>query len=229
MALTVLLVAGCSKPCIKGTGPTETRTLQVADFTKISVDGAIEVIVERGEPLQVTATAQAELIDLLNTSVSNGTWAINTSQCWRSGKGFVVHVVTPNPLSGIETKGSGNLSIVDAFDPGNVELSSKGSGDVSLEGLGCKKLSIMATGSGNMTARGTTAVLDGNFLGSGNLEARDLAANVVNLKMTGSGDATVTAISSLNVKLSGSGNVRYAGNPDVKSKLTGSGAVLRAP
>jgi hypothetical protein len=53
-----------------------------------------------------------------------------------------------------------------------------------------------------------------------NLEARD-----VGIRISGSGDAKVHATETLQVTIAGSGDVRYRGQPKVTKKISGSGDV----
>jgi hypothetical protein len=57
----------------KGNGniTTETRNI-TADFTKIDVSSAIEVIIEQSENKSVTVEAESNLQELISTKVNNG-------------------------------------------------------------------------------------------------------------------------------------------------------------
>ena len=56
--------------------------------------------------------------------------------------------------------------------------------------------------------------------------AFDLTANTADITTEGSGNASITAITTLNANVEGSGTIHYAGKPDVSSSVDGSGAVI---
>lgn len=226
LVLTCALAVACQLNCITGTAPVEERTVHVPPFTAIEVDGAMEVVVEKGVEQEVKVSAPADLIALLDTSVSRGLWHVRTTECWRSNEGFTIHIITPAALSSMEVKGSGDIRTVDVFGSGRTRLSAKGSGSITVDGINEKQLETSISGSGSITVRGTCASLSSSVSGSGDLHARDLVANEAEVKISGSGNAELTAISKLAAKVSGSGTVRYAGKPEVSSKISGSGSVI---
>lgn len=225
LALSTLLATGCNMNCVQGTGPVEERTLEIAPFTGIEVGGSMQVTMEKGTVQKITVTAQPVLLDLLNTEVKGDVWRIRTSQCWSSDSEFTVHIVTPSPINSIEVHGSGDVGTADVFGSGKAQLSTSGSGTITVAGINEKKLDLSISGSGAITVRGTCSELSATLSGSGHLNGEKLTANEAVLKVSGSGSATITAISKLDAKVSGSGTVRYGGVPDVSSKISGSGSV----
>lgn len=228
-AIVLLLGSGCAMVCITATGPVETRTLQVAPFTGIDVEGSAQVIVEKGDVQEITVSGQKEVIDLLETKVSGGTWKIRTGKCWESDTTLLVHIVTPTALKSIDVSGSADVEAGNVFGTSGTELSTSGSGSISVSELNDKSLEISISGSGSITVRGTCAKVEADISGSGDLHAVDLAANEVSLDISGSGKADVKAISKLDASISGSGEVRYSGKPDVRSSISGSGSITPLP
>ncbi len=225
-AAIALLGTGCAFNCITANGPVETRTVEVAPFTRITVDGSTRVIVEKADVQTIAVTGQSQVIDLLETKVGGGTWKIRTSKCWNSDTTLTVHIGTPAPLSSIAVSGSADVDAGNVFGNGGIELATSGSGSIRVTELNAKSLEIGISGSGDITVRGTSSELEGSISGSGNLHAVDLAANAAQLEISGSGSATVKAISTLDVSVSGSGEVRYSGKPDLRTSISGSGSVM---
>ncbi|MBZ0205516.1 MAG: DUF2807 domain-containing protein [Flavobacteriales bacterium] len=225
LALTTLLTTGCTMNCVQGSGPVEERTLEIASFSGIEVGGSIQVTLEKGSEQKITVTAQPVLLDLLNTEVKSDVWRIRTSKCWSSDSEFTVHIVTPSLINSIEVNGSADVGTADVFGSGNTRLSTSGSGTITVAGINERKLDLSISGSGAITVRGTCSELSATLSGSGDLIGEELTANEAVLKVSGSGSATITAISKLDAKVSGSGTVRYGGMPNVSSKVSGSGSV----
>jgi hypothetical protein len=60
------------------------------------------------------------------------------------------------------------------------------------------------------------------------MQRSDLVADDVQIRIAGSGDASVTANKSLDVSIAGSGDVKYSGNPAaLKTSTAGSGSISR--
>jgi hypothetical protein len=77
-----------------------------------------------------------------------------------------------------------------------------------------------------MTIVGSTRELQANASGSGELDARHLRADTVQVSQTGSGQSTVHAREKVSASISGSGDIEVVGNPAERSvSRTGSGAV----
>lgn len=224
-AALAVLATGCNMNCVEGSGSVEERNMEIGTFTGIEVGGSIQVTIEKGPEQKITVSAQPQLIDLLNTEVKGNVWNIRTSQCWSSDSEYTVHIVTPSLLNSIDVHGSSDVHSDDVFDTGSTELSTGGSGSITVSGINGKKLELQISGSGTITIRGTCSELNASLSGSGDLNGKELTANEADLKVSGSGSATITAISKLSAKVSGSGEVRYGGKPNVNSSISGSGSV----
>ncbi len=225
IAIASLIFAGCDMNCIQGEGPVEERVLDMASFKGIEVEGSMQVRIEKGTTQQITVSAQPNLLDLLNTEVKGDVWRIRTSQCWTSGSDFTVHIITPTQLNSVEAEGSADVITQDVFGSGSTKLSTEGSGSIAVAGINEKKLELDISGSGAITIHGTCSELSASLSGSGDLYGQELTVNEADVNVSGSGSATLIAITKLNAKVSGSGKVRYGGKPEVNSKISGSGSV----
>lgn len=227
--LVVTSVMSCNvMDCVSGTGIAHEKSFTIDPFEAIVVEGAMDVIVTKGDHQEVSIEGQSELIDLVNTKVTGGKWRITTSECYRTDAPFVVHIITPL-LTSITVEGSSNVHSADVFGSGTTALNTTGSGDIEVEGINETSLNIEVTGSGSIRVRGTCTDLNGSLSGSGDLLAKDLTANVVKISVEGSGTATITAITTLEATVMGSGDVQYGGKPTVDAQVDGSGSVTPLP
>lgn len=224
-AIILLALSGCAEDCVVGTGQAEQRTLAVAPFTAIEVEGSIDVIIEKGTSQEVVVEAPAALIPLLKTEVRDGKWTISTTKCWTSMGTFVVHITTPL-INNIDLEGSGSATAADVFGAGDIQLSSSGSGAITLNNVVAKKIVVEADGSGTVNISGTCAQLSASLSGSGDFNGKGLTANTADISSEGSGNASITAITTLEASVQGSGTISYAGKPNVSSSVDGSGAVI---
>lgn len=69
------------------------------------------------------------------------------------------------------------------------------------------------------------AVFISTHSGSGRYEAADLESAEVEVRISGTGSATIRERECLNANISGSGSVRYIGRPAVWQTTSGSGKV----
>jgi Putative auto-transporter adhesin, head GIN domain len=224
------LLCGCSMSwsganCASGTGDPIKKTISVAEFNGISVEGSIDVHIVKGNTQLVEVVGQPELIALLNTDVQHGVWKIGTNECFNTAKEFAVYITT-NLLSSLATEGSGDIHSADVFGSGTSTFSVAGSGDIVVTGVNDKVVNTEIAGSGSITLNGTCTEFEAGIAGSGDVHAQGLSANTVEAMIDGSGGVDITAISELNAEINGSGTIRYRGKPQVTSDVNGSGAVV---
>jgi hypothetical protein len=74
-----------------------------------------------------------------------------------------------------------------------------------------------------MNLAGQTNRHHASISGSGKINAFDMPARNVSLKISGSGDCKVNATETLDARISGAGDVIYSGHPRITSKISGSG------
>ena len=79
MALAAgLLISSCTKEnhIIIGEGPVVTETLDLEEFSKITMNGAEKVYITYGTDQEVKVTGHGNIIDRIKTRVSNETWTM---------------------------------------------------------------------------------------------------------------------------------------------------------
>ena len=226
LLLSVLLLSACDdERCIRGEGDVERRTLQLQPFSDVEANGDFKVYITQGATQQVEVRGQPNILDQVNTQVSNGRWKITHDDCVRRSKEVEVYITMPE-VKGLAVNGSGSISGENKFTATELPVYVNGSGSIDLE-LEASKVITRVTGSGKVHMGGTTEVHSINMSGSGSVAAFNLAAEDVTINISGSGDAEVEASNSLTVDISGSGKVYYVGNPTVSSNISGSGKVVK--
>ena len=102
-----------------------------------------------------------------------------------------------------------------------------GSGNVRASGIDTDKLAAEISGSGSADLAGRADVVTLRVSGSGSYNAGDLRSRTVKVDISGSGDAVVNPSDRLDATVSGSGSVRYGGSPTVSQRVSGSGSIAR--
>ncbi len=205
-ALSVLTLA-CEDngPVVRGSGPVVIRTLDLDDIRGFAVSGSQNVIITQGSPQEIIVEGQANLIDILSTRVKDGIWEVRFTENVRNREDFTVLVTVPN-VDQIKVSGSGNVS---------------SDGDLDLD-----VLSIAVSGSGNVSLAGSVDEQTIAVSGSGEVSNYRLSSRQTTATVSGSGEVRVTAMEVLNAKISGSGDIQYRGNPaTVNQSVSGSGRV----
>ncbi|KZC30060.1 MULTISPECIES: GIN domain-containing protein [unclassified Rhodanobacter] len=106
------------------------------------------------------------------------------------------------------------------------DIAVEGSGDVLIEEVQQETLELALVGSGTVIASGSVGQVDVRLAGSGDVDARGLAASRADVVLTGSGDVRVHARQWLRAHLAGSGGIVVHGSPPVRQdSVTGSGDI----
>ena len=214
-----------------GEGPIVTEELTIAAFSAIETLGSMEVTISKGAEQKVEVTGHANIIDRIETSVSNGVWKIKLKDGSYRNADLSFSIVIPE-LNAASIEGSGEININDFSSDKNFFLGIIGSGDIQLDtNTGCENLAIEIEGSGNVKANGAFSNLknlDLEIIGSGSSDGFVLQADQVAVNIVGSADCSVTANIGLKVAIDGSGKVRYKGDPTIESNISGSGKIINS-
>lgn len=199
-AIMLAGLVGMSGPVMADT-ITETRDLPA--FSKLSVNGSIDVDVSVGESQSVTIRADDSEIDRIRTKVENDTLVIRMKGNFRNSRNMLATIKVPD-FSAIAINGSSDADIRN-IDSENFKIKINGSGDVAANGQ-CTDARYYINGSGDISAHG-------------------LKCESASVRISGSGDADVHASSDITVSISGSGDVSATGRPAVKKvSVSGSGS-----
>jgi hypothetical protein len=208
----VALLATCLSGCnitfigaakgIPGSGVSGTESRDVTGFDKISIVGFGKVNVTVGGEDSLSITGDDNLLELIESTVSNGKLTIKPSESIRP-KTDMVFDISISRLTSVELSGAAD------FDIQNVE------GD---------SLTVELNGSGNLDASGTVTKLNVEINGAGNVDLQQLEAETVTIEVNGAASGTVFARNSIDAEINGVGSVTVHGNPqDVKKQINGIG------
>ena len=213
LALTALLLvaiaiapaqAGWGKKGIEGSGNMETRTFDLDDFDAIEMGGAFAVDVRFGNKQSVEITIDDNLWENLEADVSGGTFELGWDKnCDPDGDCKVVIVM--KKLERLEVHGACEAEIAD-FDGGRFEFNVHGAAELDINGQ--------------------VDELDIAISGAGEVDARDLKAKHVKVRISGAGDADLYASDSIDARISGAGSLDYWGSPEKKkTSVSGVGSI----
>ena len=201
----LLLPTACNVAAGSGRAATETR--EVSGFSKINLDGSGEVTIEQTGTESLTIEADDNVLPNLTSDVDGGTLKLSTKP------GTSVNSRTPIRYR------------VTVKDLSEVILS--GSGGIAASKLEVPELRVDISGSGTVTAAGSTISQDVTLSGSGTYAAADFTSEAAKVQLSGSGAVTVSVNADLEVDISGSGTVTYSGDATVKQSISGSGELVK--
>jgi hypothetical protein len=222
---SLLSLFGGSGDRVEGSGKVVDDERSVAGFTKVIVNGPLDVRIAAGDADHVVVHADDNIAPLVDTSVLGATLVIGlkSGASFRTRSKMQVRVQAAR-LQGVTLRGSGDIR-VDRVDSDIFEATLQGSGDVVVDALRADTVAVSIAGNGDIRARGTAGTLGVVIDGNGDVHFADLVARTVAVAIRGSGDARVHATDELQVSINGSGDVRYRGTPKITKAISGSGSV----
>ncbi len=201
-----LLAAGCGK---KGSGNKAVDTRELGAFTKVSVKGFAKLrmhVDPSAEAAPLVVSGDDDVVPLLKTTVVDDTLKIEFEE-----------EVRPNlPLE------------VSGTVPSLAALKVSGAVDAGLTGLSGAPFELTVSGAARTVVGGRTSSLSMRISGAAKVDAGDLVAEKVTLRLSGAGDVLVNATAELDLNLSGAARVRYRGDPPkVVKEISGAGVVSK--
>ncbi len=222
LALVAASQAACS-PGV-GNGVPKLSNRDVTGFHEISVNGSMTVDITGGEPQRVTIRGDENLVALVHAELHGDTLAIWTEGNIQPTQPIVVTIRAPD-LHGVDVQGSGKVS-VKHITGSDFAVASSGSATISLDDMTLSKgLSVAASGSGHIVAKGHASDVSIASKGSADVDTLGIVANNVSLDVSGSGDFKVHASGQLSIGASGSARIAYRGAPKLSVEQSGSASV----
>lgn len=217
--------------CIRGEGPTKTDTRYFeAGIRGVELDISADLYIKQGKDNKLKIEAQENILDNMETTVSDGVVRISYDKCVKNTSGVVITATIPK-VEFLSIDGSGMI-MSDTLRIEELYTSIDGSGDIYLYTIpdtSAEKTIIESDidGSGNFEYKGT---VDEHYIsidGSGDIKAYGLNTYKTSIDVDGSGNCYVYVTNTLNVEIFGSGDVHYKGNPpNTNFSISGSGEII---
>jgi hypothetical protein len=218
---------GSGRNRLKGSGVRVEKVRALTAFTKLRVDGPVDVRLVQSGSDQATVVADDNIEPLVETAVDGDTLVVRLKR----DAGFTTRSaplvrIDARALQAVAIQGSGDLSL-ERFKGDSLALSVVGSGDVQLGLVELKELSVSISGSGDVRVAGRAEQQSWTISGSGDVDAGSLAGRAARVELHGSGDVSLGVTEQLDARLSGSGDLSYAGRPQLRQSVSGSGEIHR--
>jgi hypothetical protein len=216
---------GRSSDRVEGSGNVIDEPRDVTGFTRLIVQGPLDVVVRAADADRVVVHADDNIAPLIETTLLGSTLVVGV----RAGASFRTRTdpkvrVQARQLAGVVLRGSGDVR-VDRVEGDVFEATLQGSGDIVVDSARVKAVAVSIAGNGDVRIKGAADSLGVVLDGSGDVHCADLPARQAAVRIAGSGDVRVHATEELKVDIDGSGDVRYRGAPRITKSIRGSGSV----
>lgn len=210
---------------IRGSGVRVEKVRALGAFTKLRIDGPIDVRLTQAAGDQATVVADDNIEPLVETVVEGDSLVVRLKR----DTGFTTRSapvvrVDARSLQAVAVNGSGDLG-VERFKAERLAVNVVGSGDVRFGLVELRELDVRISGSGDVRVAGRADQQNWIVSGSGDVDARALSGRAAKVALHGSGDVSLGVTEQLDVQLSGSGDLEYAGRPQLRQSVSGSGEV----
>lgn len=211
---------------VKGSGVVVTKARSVAPFSRVRVEGPLDVRLAPTSAEGLRVHADDNLEPMIQTQVEGDTLVVGL----RPGASFSTRMdlrveIDFKQLQALQIKGSGDAQI-DRLKGDRFEAELSGSGDLAIGLLEVREFSARISGSGDVALAGSAERQDYQLSGSGDVSAASLSGSKVRARLSGSGDLRIGVTQELDAELSGSGDLNYSGRPKVTSRISGSGDLV---
>lgn len=216
IALTALLFTSCN-PGVRGDGHQVTVDRNIAEsFDRVEVGEGIELVLTPAKDIHVTVETDANLVEMITTTVENGTLRVAATGNINSTEGIKVSVSLPQ-LHGLTAHSAAHARSTAVFMTSNIDIKSESGASVDLA-IEADDANIETSSGANAKVGGKalrlkTASSSGSTLDAGKLETNDVTSSA------DSGSTSIVhPILSLVADADSGGNVRYVTKP--KNKLS---------
>jgi len=246
----LLIFAGCGRTIfptsVTGSGKLETRDFDLTGFTGVQAAAAFVVQVDRADAYKVQVTADDNLWEVLDISVSAGTLHLQT-QSGTSIRNVVKlsAVVTMPSLRKLNLSGASRANVAGFSSGDNLSVEVTGASNLAFNNVKFGATDFDVSGAGKVT--GSATMTDAKFGASGagvitligagksaaieasggsqvNLSGFEVQTASVNLSGGSQARVNTKAISSAD--LSGGAILRYTGSPTINNVQTSGGASI---
>ncbi|MET4081502.1 putative membrane protein [Pedobacter sp. UYP30] len=203
----------------------------VKNFSGIVAGGPIDVVVTLGDSESCRFEGDAEAIATLLAQVEGTTLVIRPQMSWKSWERKysdkkITAYVSAKKLSSFTMSGSGSMEVKGAVNTGELSVVLSGSGNLSLSSK-TKNLNAVISGSGKLNITGEADNATITLSGSAIFAGKDFSVSNLSAQMSGSGKVNIEVSENINAVISGSASIFYTGDPEVKQTILGSGKVKK--
>ena len=196
----------------RGEGEVITSTFPLSDFDEIDLQGAFNVTLLQGSPLQAVIETDENLMDLLLVEVRGKTLYVSTTRDVVLKPTKMNLTISYPALRQITVGGACKIHSEEVVQSEDLHFDISGAAEIDLA-IVADALHTQLAGAGSITFEGKAIEHYIDLAGASSLSAKDLLTEVTEIDLSGAGSANVYASQKLKASLSGVGFIKYYGNP----------------
>lgn len=196
----------------------------IANFTKLDIGGAFEVILSQGDQIKLVVEAEADELKDIKTEVNGSTLKIYTESTWNPRYHEMKIYLTFTELEEVGFSGAVEVTSAGTLSFTDLELNVSGATEIELS-LTASKLDAEFSGASEIDLTGKATSGRFELSGASDFNAEDLEFQDLSVEVSGASDARVWATGTLNIDASGASTIRYKGNPRISLDESGASSV----
>jgi len=214
--LTAILILGTDSLAFsqknKGNGTVVEEERNVAIFDAIKVGGAFNLYLTQGEPQSVIIETDENLLENVNTDVSNSTLSISSDNIKNYTK--LNAYITVLDIEFLKASGASTVIGETTITANTLTIEASGASDLKLD-LDVENLETELSGASDLELSGIATNHNTDLSGASTLKAYDLQTQNTSVYASGASTASINAINEISTNTSGSSEVRYKNDPEI--------------
>ncbi|MEM7105976.1 MAG: head GIN domain-containing protein [Bacteroidota bacterium] len=216
--------ANAQKTKINGSGNVVTENRSVGEFDGISVGGAWNVTLKKGQEGNLEISTDDNIMEHVDTYVKNGRLYVSTKDVYIKNVTRMNIVIHFNDIESIKISGACDFEGEDEIRSKEFSLHSSGASKISLH-VNASEFEGKFSGASKAEIEGSAGSARLSMSGAGSFHAYDFKTEDMKAEISGAGSARVHVTNHLDARVSGAGTIKYKGSPDVDKSVSGAGTV----
>ena len=209
-----------------GNGNVVTEEREVTqDFDEVKGSRGLDVYLTKGSENKIVVEADENLLDLIETNISNGKLTITSSKNIGRAKAKKIYV-TFVELSSIEASSGADVIGNSVIKSETLTLDCSSGADIEVE-VFTKQLYAETSSGADIEVSGKASSLNAKASSGSELNAKKLQVLTCNAKASSGADITINVKESLDAKASSGGDIRYYGSPTLANQKKGRSGSIR--
>lgn len=233
--LVAVVASGCCRPLplvlrgtgIVGSGRPVTREMDLSGFTRVQAGSAFTVDIKQGDGFYVAVTADDNLFERLNVSVSGDTLRLQLRPGLNVSRATLRAEVTMPSLRGLDLSGASHCTLAGFKSAESLRLDLSGASSLQ-GGIEAGNVRLQASGASDVELTGAGGNLSGSSSGASTIRLTDFAVKDADLSLSGASRAYINARGRLDADVSGASRVEYSGGPTIGRLQTTGGSSISA-
>jgi hypothetical protein len=226
LILLFLIIGLNSCDNITGNGNIVTDKRQLGNFTAISVGGGFNVEVKIGATQEVTVEADDNLIEYVETKVSNGKLLINMRQ--HSLTNAHLHVyITASEINSINASAGADVDVKDQLKSAEEINLTASSGATINSSVDAPNVTAHTSSAGIINVDGRTRNFNAESSSGASINATKLLSENTEAVTSSGASAHVYSSVQLNANASSGGSINYTGGGTTKINTSSGGSVSK--